>query len=294
MKYVLTGANGYIGSQAADKLLGEGHELALVVREGSAHPHLDQVLARHSQAAYHLHGYDGSPESLVPAFEDADRVVHLAALYKTASDPATVAELVQSNIKFAADIFSVVAQHSPKARVVTTSTFSSFAEDGTYAPATVYAATKSAVETLAPAFGIDVTFLRLSDTYGPGDWRVKVHNLIRNAAAEGRAFEMRSPSYQTINLTHVADVLGAFDRVFELPTSSHGVVRFYDLYYPENQVTLGELVQLMREVVPAAEISFPLVGTISPTPRQRLVLEGFTPAHDLKTEFAKTIFGDDK
>src|SRR6266849_2891380 len=52
-------------------------------------------------------------------------------------------------------------------------------------------------------------WLMLSDTFGPGDSRPKLLNLMRSAASTGKLLEM-SPGEQLVDLVYIDDVIEAF------------------------------------------------------------------------------------
>ena len=82
-----------------------------------------------------------------------------------------------------------------------------------YRPLNLYAATKQAFSDLL-AYYVDTGLLRavtlvLSDTYGPGDHRPKVLNLIRDAAQKGAPMAL-SRGDQDYDVVHIDDVTAAF------------------------------------------------------------------------------------
>jgi nucleoside-diphosphate-sugar epimerase len=85
-------------------------------------------------------------------------------------------------------------------------------EHGDYAPFNLYAASKQAFETLIEndlTRGLSAITLRLFDTYGPGDTRGKIIDLIIAAVLSGEPLKM-SPGEQVIDLVHVSDAARAF------------------------------------------------------------------------------------
>lgn len=288
MEYTVTGAAGFLGHLLVKRLLSDGHTVKAVVRIGSS----NAVLADLRGPNLTVVEYDGSADSLISAVETADYVIHLAALFTTKSDVESVAALMKSNVNYSVNLFEAVRDFNPSAGIASASTFSAYDENGDYAPQTVYAATKAAVETLAPAFGVKVAFLRLSDTYGPNDWRTKIPNLVRDAIKNHKEFNFKSPADQKINITHSDDVIDALILAAQqMKAAASPTVEAYDLFYPENEIDLGEMAELLAGRTRAA-LTFPLFGTIAALPPQKRVLPGFSPKRTPQTHLAKTVMGE--
>ena len=85
MKIFLTGATGFVGHHVAKALAAEGADLRLLVRKSSNLKNLESI---HGD----IHTGDlSNPESLKPALEDCDAVVHVAADYRLwIPDPAAM------------------------------------------------------------------------------------------------------------------------------------------------------------------------------------------------------------
>lgn len=79
MKILVTGANGFLGSHIAEKLLKKGYDVVCLVRKESNKRWLNDILSsvelRYSDFLY--------PETLKGNFEDIDMVIHAAGLVNT-------------------------------------------------------------------------------------------------------------------------------------------------------------------------------------------------------------------
>jgi nucleoside-diphosphate-sugar epimerase len=82
-----------------------------------------------------------------------------------------------------------------------------------YNPVCLYAALKQATEAIlrfyVESYNLRVITLKLFDTYGPGDNRPKLLNLLRRTALSGDTLDM-SPGEQLIDLVYIDDVIDAF------------------------------------------------------------------------------------
>lgn len=286
---LVTGGNGFIGGRLLRQLVSNTRtgNIYAVTRKGSANAHLPESL-RISQVVY-----DGTADSLKEAVADSDYIIHLGALYSTRQDDTTADALIASNISFTVHLLQAAAAVNPDASIVSTSTFSAYDGDYRYAPQSLYAATKKAVEVLAAAYPLRTSFLRLPDTYGPGDWRAKVHNLLRKAVTDREvSFSFQKPQEQVVNLAHVDDVITALIHVAQLRRHTEPGVQVYDLFYPSNDVSLGELAQLIIEGSNTA-VAFPLFGATSPLPPFQNGVPGFTPTHNVRDSIKTALFGED-
>lgn len=275
MKYLITGANGFIGTQVARDVLNKADEVSFIVRPGSSSEHLHALLEEFPDKKTTLFEYDGTPESLVEASKNVDRAIHLAAFFKNGNDITTASELVLNNIKFSVDLFAALLQESPQVSIVAVSSWSAYGEQGEYAPQNLYSATKKVVEDLALSLPLNATFLRFSDTYGAGDWRKKIVNIYRDALWRGETFTFGSPADQEMYLLHIEDIVRAFEHAFDLQKNDAPSLKAYDLFYNENKITLQDIANIMAEANGAGGAVFPNTDLPKALPPQVSVMPGF-------------------
>jgi nucleoside-diphosphate-sugar epimerase len=206
---LLTGVTGFIGGKLARRLADDGWDVHVITRPSSE-----------GTADYPRHLYDGSLSSLVDAVQASrpDVVFHLASLYLAGHKPDQVEDLVASNILLPVQLAEAMVG-AGVTRLVNTGTAWQQHEGAAYNPVNLYAATKQACTDLLrfyhEALGLSVITLKLFDTYGAGDKRRKLVQLLVEAAASGQPLGM-SPGEQILDLTHVDDVVDAFRRAAEL------------------------------------------------------------------------------
>jgi len=165
---LIIGAGGFLGSHLAAHFEARGNQ---VVR-------LSYRPERHQDF---LEGFRSLLDAQAPT-----AVIYAGGSQTVRDDPAALQDLTQSNVVLPATVASLLRRHAPDCCLVTYGTSWQVGEQGEPEPFNAYAASKSAVEPLLDHFALDglrVATLRLHDTYGPGDRRNKVINLVADAIA---------------------------------------------------------------------------------------------------------------
>ncbi len=116
MKVLVTGANGHIGCNVVRELIDKGYVVKAFVREGS---NLKGLEGLDIEYAY---GDVMKLDTLAPAALGCDRIIHLAAVYKTIAE--TPEEIVEPAVIGSKNVFEAAKQAGIK-RVVYTSSVAS-------------------------------------------------------------------------------------------------------------------------------------------------------------------------
>ena len=246
-RILLTGATGYIGARLAQYLLPQ-HEVFALARTPIQTKYLSDC-----QNKLKWYVYDGSYASASRALDDCrpDLVYHLATYYTSARGEGGVSELLQSNVMLGGYLLEAMAQYGCN-KLVYTSTVTEFGRDGSYRPLTLYAATKRAFSDLAEYY-VDCGLLRmvtfvLADTYGPGDARPKVLNLLREAVSAHKKLEFTSDGEQVYDAVYIDDVLEALRLSGERLLQCAGeAIQRYHVFAPE-PLSLRETVEKFETV----------------------------------------------
>jgi nucleoside-diphosphate-sugar epimerase len=210
----LTGATGFIGSHLTRRLVGDGWTVHCLVQEASDSTILDDL-----DGKIRIHVQKESTGHLCRILDEAkpDVVFHLASLFLAEHGLEDVPNLVESNLAFPASLLEAMAQCGLN-NLVNTGTSWQYGETGAVRPVNLYAATKEAFEDIidyyVDAHGLKVITLTLYDTYGPGDTRRKLVNLLLAALRSGEPLLM-SPGEQCLDLIHVDDVIEAYRKASE-------------------------------------------------------------------------------
>lgn len=241
---LLTGVTGFIGGRLAQRLLAEGWEVAALVRATSDTSQVPPGVATHA--------FNGDVAELTRIVTAAapDVVFHLASLYLADHKSEQVDDLVASNLLFPAQLAEAMTKAGATRLVNTGTAWQHFGTDG-YNPVNLYAATKQACEDLLlyyhDARGLSVITLKLFDTWGAGDKRRKLVQLLVDAALSGEELGM-SPGEQIIDLTHVDDVVEAFLLTADRLMQSSGML--FERYFVSNErFTVRELAQEVQHTL---------------------------------------------
>lgn len=241
-KYLITGINGYIASFMAKyiKELNPNTEIYGVLRKGSL---LKEEL---KDVVKDLVCYDKKKYLYLDTnnneldFSKFDYVIHLATNFKGDNSTESIIQLLEDNLLSTIALYKQIEKSDNQPHLLVASSWSAYKNYGEFAPANPYSATKYYAEDSSKMFNLNkITFLRISDTYGLNDTRPKLHNLLTRKENPIKA--LNSPAEQKINMTHIEDVTRAF-----LHCIDNEYFDVADLYYKENEVTLEELIELLK------------------------------------------------
>ena len=172
MKYVVTGAAGFIGSHLAEALVQRGHE---VLGVDSFTDYYDQALKEENAAGLDVARIDLAEEEI--DLEGVDGVFHLAGQPGVRSFGDVFEDYARRNLLASRRVFETAA--AAGVRVVFASSSSVYGdaesyptrEDAELRPISPYGITKAGCEQLAyaytKAFALDAVVLRYFTFYGP-------------------------------------------------------------------------------------------------------------------------------
>ncbi len=223
-RVLITGATSFLGVHTVSRLNDGGIIPHLIVRPCSDVSRLKDI------GNVELHQYDGEISTLVDAVEAAmaDVCIHIAGAYIRDHISADIEVLIDSNIRFGAQLLEAMKIGGTRKLVHTGSTFQYYESD-TYQPLNLYAATKQAFMDLAAYYAdaedFDVVSIILPDVYGARDWRPKVLNRIVAAHVERSALDMVDEP-TVLGLVHVDDasraLIDASSQLISAPKSISG------------------------------------------------------------------------
>jgi len=221
MRYVVTGAAGFIGSHLSAALTAQGHE---VVGVDAFTDYYDVALKEANAKGLDVRRVDLAEDDL--DLDGVDGVFHLAGQPGVRSFGDVFDVYVRQNLVASRRVFERAARGG--VRIVFASSSSVYGdaeryptpEDAQPQPISPYGITKLGCEELAYAyakgFGLDVVTLRYFTVYGPRQRPDMALTRIVDALARGAPFELYGDGSQSRAFTYVADAveatIGAMER----------------------------------------------------------------------------------
>src|SRR5215475_5102874 len=214
MRYVVTGAAGFIGSHLAERLQADGHD---VVGLDAFTDYYDPALKEENARDLEVRRVDLAEDPL--DFAGFDGVFHLAGQPGVNSFGDVFPLYLRRNQLASQRVFEAAARDG--VRVVFASSSSVYGaaeryptpEDTPPHPLSPYGITKLACEQLADAyrrqFGLDVVVLRYFNAFGPRQRPDMAFTRMAFALAEGGTFDLFGDGEQSRGWTYVSDVVDA-------------------------------------------------------------------------------------
>lgn len=263
MKILISGTNGYLGHELKSYYEARGDS---VIALSFRHTQTERLAFLNELAA-------------TLAREQPEMVINAGASQNGRDDVAALEQLVISNVLVPAAMMGLIKAHSPRTGFITFGTSWQIGEQGEESPFNAYAAAKAALGPFAEHFaqaGLRVATLRLYDTYGPGDTRRKIVNLIAEALLNDVILPM-SPGEQMIDLVYIDDVITAVDATIEtLRGPPMGEALTFAVRSGQPTTIVG-LLELMKQVSGRSGSNIRL-GAFPYRPRERFSLYPDTAA----------------
>lgn len=242
MKILVTGATGFIGSNVAEKLRKDGHEVFCLIRKKEIDCKEKNIIE-----------YDKDLDKLIQSFknEKFDIVLHCAALFRAEHKSEDVDELINSNILLTAHILEAMKQSNVK-KIINTLTSWQHYNDEEYNPVCLYAATKQASEDIIKFYCEAEDFscinLVIYDSYGPDDKRKKLINLLFDIAGTTNNLDL-SQGEQYVDYIYIDDIVDAYIQSlnFLIKNKMQGFNKYY--LNSDNPLKLRDVVKICEEVL---------------------------------------------
>ena len=205
---LITGATGFIGTRMAELFKADGEELILLGRLGTE-PETHRR-DRLEMLGMTVHDVDLTEQNLVQYTDGVDSVIHLAAAQHEANKPESYFDKV--NVEGTRNLLDAAISNSVRRFVYgsTIGVYGNVAEphiddDFPAIPDNYYGRSKLRAEevVLSRSDDIEVAIARISETYGPGDFRL----LKLFAAIQKRIFFMIGNGVNLHQLVYVDDVV---------------------------------------------------------------------------------------
>ena len=202
MKVFMTGGTGFVGKEILDQLLSAGHEVRVLVREGSR-----DKLAKHQNVQSHL-GDVTDADSLVGALDGCEAVIHLVGIIR--EFPGRGITFKKMHVNATENMLDACAEQGVRR-------FLHMSSNGTRENgSTVYHRTKWQAEELVRDSGLDWTIFRPSLIFGRGSEFVKMlTELIRRVPV----VPVIGDGQYRMQPVSVAQVAESFVRALQMPES---------------------------------------------------------------------------
>jgi UDP-glucuronate 4-epimerase len=220
VRYVVTGAAGFIGSHLAETLIARGHD---VVGVDAFTDYYDVALKEENARALEVRRVDLAEDDL--ELDGVDGVFHLAGQPGVRSFGDVFDVYVRQNLVASRRVFERAAGSGVRTVFASSSSVYGDAEryptpeDTEPQPISPYGITKLGCEQLARAysseFGLDVVTLRYFTVYGPRQRPDMALTRIVDALARRAPFELYGDGSQSRAFTYVADAVDATIRAME-------------------------------------------------------------------------------
>ncbi|MDD5556320.1 MAG: GDP-mannose 4,6-dehydratase [bacterium] len=225
-RVLVTGADGFMGSHLADRLVGEGARVSVFVRGSStvgttqyALKNIGHLLGRLAEI---ITGDIGSPDARHLAIRNRpDVIFHLAADAYVPNSFAHPLEVMETNVIGTLNMLHAVKEGRRISRIVCTSSSEIYGltigkaigEEHPLYPSSPYAASKAAADRYAYAYWntyrLPVAIIRPFNTYGPRHTYDVIPKFITLALA-GAPLTIHGTGRQSRDFTYVDDMVEAF------------------------------------------------------------------------------------
>jgi UDP-glucuronate 4-epimerase len=228
VRYLVTGAAGFIGSLLAEALMARGHD---VVGIDNFTDYYDPSLKEQNAEGLEVRRLDLARDEL--DFAGFDGVFHLAGQPGVRSFGDVFTLYVERNVLASQRVFEAAAREG--VRLVFASSSSVYGEAERYptpedtppAPLSPYGITKLTSEHLARAyggsFGLEAVVLRYFNAFGPRQRPDMAFSKVVRALATGEPFDMFGDGQQSRGWTYVDDVVDATILAMERGNGTYNV-----------------------------------------------------------------------
>jgi NAD dependent epimerase/dehydratase len=260
MRILITGADGFIGSQLTETLVREGYKVRAFVLYNSFNSWgwLDQCDADVKGQFEVFSGDIRDPHGVKEAMKGCDVVLHLAALIAIPYSYHSPDTYVDTNVKGTLNLLQAAREigvkrfiHTSTSEVYGTARFVPITEEHPLQGQSPYSATKIAADQLAysfyASFGLPVIIARPFNTYGPRQSaRAVIPTIITQIANGHRQIKLGSV-LPTRDFNFVQDTVDAFIAMMNSDAGLGEVVNFGSNF----EISIADTAQLIAEAMNA-------------------------------------------
>ncbi len=269
MKVLLTGADGFIGSHLAERLVRDGHDVRAIVLYNSfdSRGWLDSSPAEITSQIEFLPGDIRDPALMHSAVAGCDTVLHLAALIAIPYSYVAPDLYVQTNIQGTVNLLNAARAagisrfvHTSTSEVYGTARSVPMSEEHPLQGQSPYSASKIAADQMVNAFhasfGLPTLTLRPFNTFGPRQSaRAVIPTIISQLAAGKRQVSLGALS-PTRDFTFVPDTVSGFTAAMSSDAGVGEVINLgagFEVSIAETFRIIAEVMGVEAEAVSEAE-----------------------------------------
>lgn len=259
-KYLVTGADGFIGSHLTEELVRQGHDVRAFVYYNSFNSWgwLDHSQREIKKNIDIFAGDIRDPNGVRKAMAGCDIVLHLAALIAIPYSYHSPDTYIDTNVKGTLNILQAARDlgvkkvvHTSTSEVYGTARFVPITEDHPLQGQSPYSASKIGADQLAMSFylsfGTPVAIIRPFNTYGPRQSaRAVIPTIITQIAAGQKKIKLGS-LHPTRDFNYVKDTVRGFIAIANAEKSVGEVINVGSNY----EISIGDTVQMISEVMNA-------------------------------------------
>lgn len=258
MRYLVTGADGFIGSHLVEDLVRQGHDVRAFVMYNSfgSWGWLDQI-APDLKGKFEVFAGDIRDSNGVRmAMKGADCVLHLAALIAIPYSYHSPETYVDTNIKGTLNVVQAARElevqrivHTSTSEVYGTARFVPITEDHVLQGQSPYSASKIGADQIAlsfySSFGTPIVVLRPFNTYGPRQSaRAVIPTVITQLAAGKKSIKLGSV-HPTRDFSFVRDTVAGFIAASSADSAVGEVINIGSGF----EITIGDTARAIADVM---------------------------------------------
>ena len=264
MKCIVTGGAGFIGSNLADLLVEQGHEV--VVIDSMVAGRVENLEGIESKIK--LVTIDLLDSGWQKHFKGADRVYHIAADPDVRGSARKSYEVFENNVTATVRVLEAMKEYDVK-EIVFTSTSTVYGEASviptpeTYSPMlpiSIYGASKLACEAMissyAATYGWHAWVYRFANIIGKRSTHGVIYDFVQKLRANPEELEILGDGTQSKSYLSVEECVKAM--VFA-PTISHETFNFFNIG-SEDWVTVKRIAELVADEMQLPDVKFKFTG----------------------------------
>jgi NAD dependent epimerase/dehydratase len=258
--FLVTGADGFIGSHLAEELVRRGHTVRAFVMYNSFNSwgwldHSEPAIRRSLDV---FPGDIRDPHGVREAMKGCETVLHLAALIAIPYSYHSPDTYIDTNVKGTLNVVQAARElgvskvvHTSTSEVYGTARFVPITEEHPLQGQSPYSASKIGADQIAmsfyTSFGVPVSIIRPFNTYGPRQSARAVIPTIISQIANGARTLMLGSLHPTRDFSYITDMVAGFISVAEADSSIGEVINLGSNF----EISIGEIARMISDVMGA-------------------------------------------